>query len=149
MTMPMDRIRDHHPSRWPGARTILKYALVQLPDIVIFAVVMLTLQRWLDLSPILVGVLIAIWILKDILMFPLLRRSFEENRPEDAHPMIGETGTARDRLDPTGYVVIHGELWQAELLEGHPPVEPGEPVRVEEARGLTLLVVLDARASSP
>lgn len=135
--------RSKTKSRWPDTRTLLKYTLAQLPDIVIFVVVMLILQRWLELSTRLVTVLISLWVIKDILMFPILRRSFESDRPEDAQPMVGARGVARDRLDPEGYAWIQGELWRAELVQDHPPIEPGAPVRVESLRGLTLLVALD------
>jgi len=139
-------MNDHQSrtkGRWPDTRTLLKYFLAQLPDIVIFIVVMLILQRWLDLSTRLVTVLITLWILKDVLMFPVLRRSFESERPEDAQPMVGARGVTRDRLDPAGYAWVQGELWRAEVVEGHPHIEPGAPVRVKSLRGLTLLVAPD------
>ncbi|MGZ5439738.1 MAG: NfeD family protein [Candidatus Aminicenantales bacterium] len=41
--------------------------------------------------------------------------------------MIGETGTARTDLSPTGKVFVHGELWEAEAVE---PVRTGERVKV-------------------
>ena len=43
--------------------------------------------------------------------------------------MIGETGTARTDLSPTGRVFVHGELWQAEA-DG--TVHAGEKVKVIE-----------------
>ena len=45
-------------------------------------------------------------------------------------------------LSPHGYVVIHGELWEAEVIGGK-TVEPGSRVQVREMRGLTLLVEPD------
>jgi membrane protein implicated in regulation of membrane protease activity len=136
---------NRNPGRgWPDAGTLFKYALAQIPDIVIFVAAVLALQRWLDLSTWLVTLLIAVWVLKDILLFPWLRRSFEEGRPEDAQPMIGARGVAKDRLDPDGYIWVRGELWRAELVQGHPPIEAGEPLEVQDVRGLTLLVVPDA-----
>lgn len=141
--------RGKTKNRWPDTRTLLKYALAQIPDIVIFVVVMLILQRWLDLSTRLVTILITLWILKDALMFPVLRRSFESDRPEDAQPMLGARGVARDRLDPDGYAWVQGELWRAEVVEGHPPIEPGAPVRVDSLRGLTLLVAPDDEPPGP
>jgi membrane protein implicated in regulation of membrane protease activity len=138
---------NRNPGRGrPDARTLLKYALAQIPDIVIFVVVVLVLQRWLDLSAWIATLLIALWVLKDILLFPLLRRSFEEGRPEDAQPMIGARGLAKERIDPDGYAWIQGELWRAQLVEGHPSIEAGEPVKVENIRGLTLLVASDPEA---
>jgi len=52
--------------------------------------------------------------------------------------MIGETGTARTDLSPTGRVFVHGELWQAEA-DG--PVRAGEKVKVIEVlEGLKIRV---------
>ncbi len=41
--------------------------------------------------------------------------------------MIGEIGTARTDLAPTGTVSVHGEIWEAEAVA---PVRQGEKVRV-------------------
>jgi membrane protein implicated in regulation of membrane protease activity len=123
--------------------------LAQIPDIVIFVVVVLAVQRWLDLSTQLVTLLIAVWVLKDILLFPLLRRSFEEDRPEDVQPMIGARGVAKDRIDPYGYAWVQGELWRAELAEGHLPIEAGAPLLVTGMRGLTLMVVRQEDCPEP
>ena len=46
--------------------------------------------------------------------------------------MIGEIGTARTDLAPTGKVFVHGELWEAEADE---PVRAGEKVKVIEVLG--------------
>jgi membrane-bound serine protease (ClpP class) len=43
--------------------------------------------------------------------------------------MIGEVGTARTDLSPSGKVFVHGELWEAESDQ---PVRTGERVRVVE-----------------
>ncbi len=43
--------------------------------------------------------------------------------------MIGELGTARTDLSPSGKVFVHGELWEAESDQ---PVRMGERVRVVE-----------------
>jgi membrane protein implicated in regulation of membrane protease activity len=47
---------------------------------------------------------------------------------------------AKDRLSPTGYVLVRGELWRGEVERGYPAIEAGAPVRVQRVRGLTLLV---------
>jgi membrane-bound serine protease (ClpP class) len=43
--------------------------------------------------------------------------------------MVGEIGTARTDLAPSGRVFVHGELWEAEAAE---PIREGEKVRVVE-----------------
>jgi len=51
--------------------------------------------------------------------------------------LIGLTGVAQQPLSPSGQVLVHGELWQA---ESPLPVAPGERVQVRGVRNLTLLV---------
>ena len=52
--------------------------------------------------------------------------------------LIGEIGTARTPLDPTGKVFVHGEYWDARAADG--TIEPGERVVVERVEGRTLIV---------
>ncbi|MBW2433859.1 MAG: NfeD family protein, partial [Deltaproteobacteria bacterium] len=51
-----------------------------------------------------------------------------------------EYGVARDRLAPSGYVKIRGELWRAEKLGDGPPIEAGQAVQIIKMEGLTLFV---------
>ena len=51
--------------------------------------------------------------------------------------LVGLTAVAQQPLSPSGQVLVHGELWQA---ESPVPVEPGEKVQVRGVRNLTLLV---------
>jgi membrane-bound serine protease (ClpP class) len=51
--------------------------------------------------------------------------------------LIGLTAVAQQPLSPSGQVLVHGELWQA---ESPIPVAPGETVQVRAVRNLTLLV---------
>ncbi len=51
--------------------------------------------------------------------------------------LIGLTAIAQQPLAPSGQVLVHGELWQA---ESSLPVAPGEPVQVRGVHDLTLLV---------
>jgi membrane-bound serine protease (ClpP class) len=53
--------------------------------------------------------------------------------------MVGETAVARTALDPTGQVLVQGELWQAVAQNG--AVAVGETVRITAVEGLTLHVV--------
>lgn len=53
--------------------------------------------------------------------------------------MIGQLGRARTALSPgaAGQIDIRGEIWRA---TSRVPVAPGQPVRIRQADGLTLLV---------
>jgi len=52
--------------------------------------------------------------------------------------LLGQTGIARERLQPEGQVLVQGELWRA-VARGT-PVEEGSRVRVVDVNGLTLTV---------
>jgi membrane-bound serine protease (ClpP class) len=52
--------------------------------------------------------------------------------------MIGETGEAKENLNPSGMVFLHGELWQAESVGE--VIQQGERVRVKSMKGFKLFV---------
>jgi membrane-bound ClpP family serine protease len=49
-------------------------------------------------------------------------------------------GVAEERIAPSGYIRVSGELWQSEVMGKKTPIEKGETVLVKGAYGLTLLV---------
>ena len=51
--------------------------------------------------------------------------------------LIGQLAVVTQALAPSGQVLLNGELW---LAESKIPIQPGEQVRVNALRGLTLLV---------
>ena len=51
--------------------------------------------------------------------------------------LVGERGVARTPLEPSGMVLVHGELWQAKSDE---PIGKGEEVEVVAVEGLKLKV---------
>jgi membrane-bound ClpP family serine protease len=97
-------------------------------------------RRWFDIPAWLAWGFLALWVTKDVILFPFVWRSYDRDQPGDRIPMLGAHGVARDRLAPSGYILAHGELWQAEVMEGNPPIERGEDVVVRGSRGLTLIV---------
>jgi membrane-bound serine protease (ClpP class) len=52
--------------------------------------------------------------------------------------IIGQIGTATETLNPTGMVLAHGELWQAESLSGE--IRKGEKVLIKNMQGFKLFV---------
>jgi membrane-bound ClpP family serine protease len=93
-----------------------------------------------DLSRHLASLLLALWVGKDFLLYPMLRIAYEEGNPSGTDGLVGALGTARERLDPEGYVRVGSELWRAVVPRDRAPVEAGSPVRVLEVRDLTLHV---------
>ena len=74
--------------------------------------------------PVAIGVSLIVLFLLTLVFRAQARRSFSGREG-----MIGDTGTARTDLVPTGKVFVHGELWTAEAEE---PVRTGEKVKVIE-----------------
>ena len=53
--------------------------------------------------------------------------------------LIGELGTAASRLDPTGTVAVHGEIWKAQSATGD-VIDEGVAIEIVKVAGLQLLV---------
>ena len=126
-------------SGW-SARIMQRYMLLQAPGVLILILVLILVRQWIDLSTLFICGLVALWVAKDLILFPFLWRAYDWDQDNQ---MIGTRGIAEERLAPSGYVYIHGELWQVEVMKGHPPIERGETVRVRGIDGLKLLVQHD------
>jgi membrane protein implicated in regulation of membrane protease activity len=125
--------------RWP-VRVLIKYILLQLPLIVLLPLVLYFIRQWVAIPVWLIWGLVALLIIKDIIMFPRVWRSYDQSRPGDPTSIIGMRGIAKDRLAPTGYIQVRSELWRAEVMEGYPPIAESKGVRIVGMEGLTLLV---------
>jgi membrane protein implicated in regulation of membrane protease activity len=121
-------------------RIVAKYVIFQIPDILILVLILFVTRWWIDLGSWWYGVIIGLWIAKDVLLFPFLWRAYDTSHPGDAKSLIGTEGIAEEPLNPSGYIRVHGELWQAEVMGKKSQVEKGETVLVKGAYGLTLLV---------
>ncbi len=121
-------------------RIPVRYALLQLPGLALLVLILVFVQRWVDLPAWVLWGSITIWAVKDAILYPFVRRAYDWDHPQGVNSMVGAQGIVKKRLAPSGYVQVRGELWKAELMEGSPPLEKGERVRVEGVRGLRLLV---------
>jgi membrane protein implicated in regulation of membrane protease activity len=132
-----------------SARVLGKYWLLQLPEAALLLLILLLLQAWLEFPAWITWSLVGLWVAKDAALYPLVWRSFDSGYPATIHSLDGELGVAAERLDPTGYVRVRGELWHAELERGARPVEKDEAVQIKATRDLTLIVTAagDARES--
>jgi membrane protein implicated in regulation of membrane protease activity len=121
-------------------RILVRYILLQVPGTALLVFILIQLRNWFDLPVWSVWGIITISVAKDLILFPFVWSAYDWDRQEEANPMVGRRGIAKERLAPSGYIQISGELWKAKVVEGSPPVEKGEGVQVEEMQGLTLLV---------
>ena len=128
-----------------SARIVLRYALIQVPFTALVTIVLIWLRTWVDLPIWFICGLIAFMVIKDIVLFPFVWRAYDPDSPGLSNTMQGARGIALNDLHPSGYVEIGAERWQAEVIEGSPPISRGQAVRVREIRGLTLIVQLDPK----
>lgn len=124
-----------------SAAVLGKYWLLQLPEAALVVVILLLLQHWFGIPTWVVWSVTALWVAKDAALYPLVWRSYDPRYPATQHSLDGEQGVATERLDPSGYIRVRGELWRAELARGARPVDKHEAVEVQSMRGLTVIVV--------
>jgi membrane protein implicated in regulation of membrane protease activity len=117
-----------------------KYAFFQVPGWVGAAIVLMVLVEWFHLPPWMALGLFALWVIKDIALYPIVRTAYESDVKTGVEQLVGEKGVAQDRLDPRGMVRVRGELWRAEAEPEGQRIEPNTKIRVTAARGLTLIV---------
>jgi membrane protein implicated in regulation of membrane protease activity len=121
-------------------RIVLRYALYQIPDMAILVLILFVLHQWVDLSLWLCIGLVSLWMVKYVLVFTFVWPAYDKPLPGDVKSLIGTEGIAEERLDPSGYIRVHGELWRAEVIGKTIPIEKGQTVLIERACGLTLFV---------
>lgn len=122
-------------------RVTIRYLLFQLPalGLILFAINVAESHIAVP-GPLKWGTII-IWILKDILILPVVWRSYDTHSESAMEKMVGRKAVVQQCLDPHGLVKIGQELWRGEV-RGSPAgsVEAGETVTVIKSEGLKLIV---------
>jgi membrane protein implicated in regulation of membrane protease activity len=125
---------------WSGV-VLAKYWVLQLPATALVIAVLIGVEDHLAWPQWVPWTIVAVWVAKDAILYPLLWRSYYPSDPGALpYPIESARGIAIDCIDPSGLVRIWGELWRAELSRGARRIEKGETVRVSARHGLTLLV---------
>jgi membrane protein implicated in regulation of membrane protease activity len=110
-----------------------RYLLWQAPGWIAVAGALAALC-WLFAMPLWILPLgVGVVVVKDLAMYPIMRDTL---RPPAG--LVGARGRAVERLAPTGYVKIAGELWRAETTSAAIPA--GASVVVRAVHGLTVRV---------
>jgi membrane protein implicated in regulation of membrane protease activity len=137
--------RKNRRRMWSGV-VLAKYWALQLPATALVIVVLLAFSNHLAWPQWVVWTIVAVWVIKDAVLYPFVWRSYDPCDPAALpYPIEGAKGVAIDRIDPSGRVRIWGELWRAELSPGARRIEQGETVQVNARHGLTLLVEPEGR----
>jgi membrane protein implicated in regulation of membrane protease activity len=121
-------------------KVILKYTLLNLAELGLIVVALILVEQVIDIPTWLTITILALWILKDIAIFPKVWRAyiFDDNRP--LSQLIGLEATVMDSLNPVGYVRVNGELWRAEIRNPRYPAKTGDRTKVVDVKGMTLVV---------
>ncbi len=125
--------------KW-STRILAKYWLLQLPGLALLAFILIFIQRWVNLPEWVFWGSLAMWVVKDAVLYLFVWKAYDWDHPEGANSLTGARGIAKEPLAPSGYVKVRGELWKAELVQGSRPIGEGENVQVRGARGLILIV---------
>jgi len=120
--------------------TWLRYLLFQIPGWLLAAGVALALWRWEFLPPWLCIAGFCAWVLKDLALYPLLRRVYEIDRKTGAQTLIGARGFAQEDLAPSGFVRVRGELWSATALPSERAIAAGTEVEIVGAERMIVIV---------
>jgi membrane protein implicated in regulation of membrane protease activity len=124
-----------------------KYLLFQVPGWLIASIALIAAVHWEWITPPLAVAAFALWVLKDLLFYPLLRRAYEPDRT-GAERLVGERGSAEGDLTPRGYVRVRGELWRAVTDSAEQPIASGTDVEVIRAERMELTVRPAARSGN-
>jgi len=127
--------RDHHK-----LKVFLKYLAFELPGWLVAVLVLAALVHADQLSFAVASLLLGLWVLKDLVLFPLLRIAYEPGPVDATEALVGVLAVAQEEFSQSGYVRIGPELWRAELVGKVDTVPAGTTLRVRAVRGLTLLV---------
>ncbi len=124
----------------PDTKTVLRYCLLQLPGLTLMLVLLWVLHSWTHWPKTILWTIGILWIIKDIIMFPFVWKSFADNQSGYSYNPIGQSARAIGPLSPRGRVKVNGIIWPAELLDAGTSVQAGSLLRVMDMQGLTLKV---------
>ena len=115
------------------------YIVAQLPGWVLAVLAVGVLSQWTALPGRVAVLVVLLWIVKDLLLFPTMRRYYRSDPAE--RRIVGQRGTAVTDIAPTGFVRVRGELWQAASDD---TIAAGSEIYVRDIHGLKLTVRSDA-----
>ena len=120
--------------------TPTRYFLLQVPGWVLAVILLAALHHWFAFPVWAALLAMALFVIKDIALYPYLRKAYETHSPSGAERLIGQVGVVTRALEPEGYVQLGGDLWQARVDAQPESVPVGSRVRVAGAEGLVLIV---------
>ena len=126
-------------------KTFAKYLLFEIPQWSLLVLILWVLVETTGVPVWAAQGFFVVWVLKDLALFPLVRNAYENDAKTGAEELIGAKATTQERLDPEGFVSIHGILWKARADPADQPINRDSVVSVCAASGLTLIVRAENR----
>mgnify|MGYP001585729862 CR=1 FL=1 len=129
-------------------KVYLRYLLLNLPGAALLVGILFLVRTRIDFPGWFIALLVAIWLVKDGVLFPFVCRSYDWDRPGISRTMTGSIGIVKKPLDPEGLVQIDGELWKAQNIGREEILARGAVVRVVKRSGVIRSVVRPAASGS-
>ena len=73
-------------------RTLLRYTLFQIPDLILLSLGLAAAVRWWGLPVYVAYGLVGLWLVKDVVMFPILRVAYESDSASGVDGIRGALG---------------------------------------------------------
>jgi membrane protein implicated in regulation of membrane protease activity len=125
--------------KW-SSRILLRYFLLQLPGMAIFGAIVVLSYHLTFLPSWLAWAVCAVWIIKDIVFYPMVWQAYDPDRQKDRNTMLGKICITTEKLNPEGYVEVNGESWKAVAEISYSPIGKGKEVIITGVEGLKVFV---------
>lgn len=129
------------PTERPDRATTLRYVALQIPGLLLACVFSWFAIDWFEVPQWAAGLAVALWIIKDAVMFPFVWRAYSVRTDGGWHDVRGRVGTVEEALTPHGRVRLGSERWRATASADAGPIAEGTRVRVVALDGLKLTVI--------
>jgi membrane protein implicated in regulation of membrane protease activity len=121
--------------------TVLRYIAFQFPSWLLVLGIAVALDTWTELARIWLGLGVAAYFAKDIVIYPWVRAAYEHTEHDPSAGLVGACAVVVVALDPAGWVKLGSERWRAERgPDDAGALEAGARVEVKGIRGHTLIV---------
>ena len=122
-------------------KPLKRYALLQILSWALVLLVVLLLLRWGWINTTAAVVVIVLWLVKDVLLYPLYLPALaaESAVSPGVEAMVGRAGHCRTEVNGRGMIEVQGERWLARSGDGT-RIAPGLRVEVVGHDGMILQV---------
>lgn len=130
-------------------KPLTRYVLLQIPGWALAVPAVLLVLSWGWINATAAGLVIMLWLAKDILLYPLYRSALRVDSAGSSgvEVMVGRVGHCRTEVNGRGMIEVQGERWLARSAN-QTRIAPGLRVQVVGYDGLVLQVLAVDRPSA-